>query len=198
MGEEEAIVANTVCSTCRVAFDSPKARANHERIHLTDVRTRLYARVDKNGPVPEHQPELGPCWVWTGHTGRDGYGRMSVDGRGELETHRIALSLALGRPISPGMLACHHCDNKVCLRPDHLFEATYLGNNRDRAAKGRSAVGERSGRARLTEAKVRHIRVRLAAGSRVASLARACGVSEGTIQAIAEGRTWQHVKEEIA
>ena len=25
---------------------------------------RLLAKVDKNGPLPEKRPELGPCWVW--------------------------------------------------------------------------------------------------------------------------------------
>ena len=30
------------------------------------VEERFWPKVDKNGPVPEPHPELGPCWVWTG------------------------------------------------------------------------------------------------------------------------------------
>jgi hypothetical protein len=31
---------------------------------------RFWSKVDRNGPVPEHRPELGPCWVWTAGTFR--------------------------------------------------------------------------------------------------------------------------------
>ena|ERR1700694_1946906 len=30
-----------------------------------DPMLRFWLKVNQNGPVPEHRPELGPCWVWT-------------------------------------------------------------------------------------------------------------------------------------
>lgn len=26
---------------------------------------KFWEKVNKHGPVPEHCPELGPCWIWT-------------------------------------------------------------------------------------------------------------------------------------
>ena len=33
---------------------------------------RFWSKVDKNGPIPSHRPELGPCWIWIAR--RDRYG----------------------------------------------------------------------------------------------------------------------------
>lgn len=39
----------------------------------------FWPKVDLNGPIPEHRPELGPCWVWTGHKlKKSGYGRIHL------------------------------------------------------------------------------------------------------------------------
>lgn len=29
------------------------------------IEERFWAKVDKNGPMPEGRPDLGPCWLWT-------------------------------------------------------------------------------------------------------------------------------------
>ncbi len=177
--------------SCGLDFDSAKARASHERIHETTIAERLWSRVDRNGPIPSHRPELGACWPWTGHT-VDGYGRMVVDGRPQ-GTHRIALAEELGRPLLPGMDACHHCDNPPCCRPSHLFEALAVENVADRHEKGRDAAGEGNGRARLTSDQVAAIRQQLDRGQSWSAVARAFGVSKGTVQAIASGRTWRQI-----
>lgn len=179
------------CRSCRTPFPSPKARASHERVHLRSTADRLWAKADRNGPVPAHLPELGRCWIWTGHT-VDGYGRIVVDGVAQ-GAHRVALSLILGRPIATDMQALHHCDNPPCVNPAHIFEGTGDDNVADRHAKGRDARGEADGRARLTETDVRRIRSHLTRGESWSRVARRFGVSKGTVQAIAAGRTWQHV-----
>lgn len=73
------------------------------------------------------------CWVWQGPTNRKGYGIYA-----QWTAHREAWRRTNG-PIPDGMLVCHHCDNPPCVRPVHLFLGTITDNNRDRAAKGRSA-----------------------------------------------------------
>ena len=98
---------------------------------VTPVAVRLAARLDRvYGPVPEHAPELGPCWEWQGARNIRGYGVIKVDGELVL-THRLALSLALGRQLKPGMFANHKCDNKPCSRPSHLYEGTPEENAHD-------------------------------------------------------------------
>lgn len=103
---------------------------------------RFWAKVNKQGPVPAHRPELGPCWVWTGTVPKQpGYGRFNTGiklaGRWVIvNVHRYSWELHHG-PVPAGLWVLHRCDNRPCVRPDHLFLGTATDNNRDMVAKGR-------------------------------------------------------------
>lgn len=179
-------------------------------------------------PIPRHLPARlvanfaarvdvsgGPdaCWEWTGaRLAIGGYGVVPTGARANrARSHRIALEIKLGRPIQPGMLACHHCDNPPCCNPAHLYEGTHKQNTADMIARGRHRhavlrgdahptrfhpgmnAGEHNGRHVLTEAAVREIRTRRDAGERLDVLATEFGVSDVAIAYAANGRTWSHV-----
>lgn len=95
----------------------------------------FWSKVNKNGTVPAHRPELGNCWEWTGFIRKNGYGQFLVDGR-MLKAHRFAFQISTGE-IPKGEDCCHKCDNRKCVRPDHLFTGSRSENMDDCVQKGR-------------------------------------------------------------
>jgi hypothetical protein len=92
--------------------------------------------VNEFGPTPEHVPELGPCWLWTGDLYPNGYG-YSLGGPKTRYAHRAAWLITKG-PIPSRLYVLHKCDNPPCVRPSHLWLGTALDNAQDRDRKGRS------------------------------------------------------------
>lgn len=78
---------------------------------------RFWAKVDKDGPTPQHRPDLGPCWVWTAARQRRGYG-LFAHADGGL-AHRYAYTQMVG-VIPAGLELDHVCRNTSCVRPSHL------------------------------------------------------------------------------
>lgn len=131
------------------------------------------------------------CWPFVG-TMRKGYGRLSDENGKIKSSHRLAWTLVYG---DPGPLCVlHHCDNRRCCNPGHLFLGTYADNNADRHAKGRTNAprGEQSGTAKLTESDVLKIR-RLAGGASQAEIARQLGVDRKNVWCIVHGKSWKHL-----
>lgn len=99
------------------------------------LEVRLWAKVNKNGPVPDYAPHLGPCWLWTAHRSSHGYGRVGVDGKGR-QAHRVVYELLVG-PIPDGMQLDHLCRVRHCVNPAHVEPVTPRENYR----RGFSAFG---------------------------------------------------------
>lgn len=156
---------------------------------------RFWTKVDKNGPIPAHRPDLGHCWLWTAARMRAGYGRFAIS-HGEIRfAHRVSYEMANG-PIPDGNNVCHTCDNPPCVNPGHLGAEVQAVNLEDMDRKGRRrpARGVRSASAKLTEEIVVSLRQRYAAGGVTkVSLARELGVSATTVSLIVRGKKWKHV-----
>lgn len=108
------------------------------------LEERFWAKVDKNGPIPAHRPDLGPCWIWTGDRPGGIYGRIRGVASVAIGAHRQSLQWKIGRALEAGEFACHHCDTPRCVRPEHLFVGDRLSNAADMTAKGRGRFGPRS------------------------------------------------------
>ena len=148
----------------------------------------FWEKVKTDGPVV--RPELGPCHVWAGCLNDDGYGEMSFMGKRE-RSHRVAFFLANGRWPKPQAL--HRCDNRACVRGEHLFEGTNKDNVDDKVAKGRALAfavrGEDHPCAKLSNADLDAIRSAAAAGTKNCDLAAQFGVTRTRISQIVRGRT---------
>jgi len=60
-----------------------------------------------------------PCWIWDGRVDKDGYPMI---GEGE-RAHRRAYEQQVG-PIPEGRIVHHLCEQKSCVRGDHLEAVT--------------------------------------------------------------------------
>lgn len=83
------------------------------------------------------------CWNWTKAINTYGYGVCVCQGR-TIQAQRIAWLLSRGA-IPAGLGVLHHCDNRMCCNPSHLFLGTSQDNLRDKVSKGRQAKGDRVG-----------------------------------------------------
>lgn len=85
------------------------------------------------------------CWEWIGYTEKDGYGecRAARHRTGTARVHRNAWIGFYGS-VPTGLSVLHRCDNPPCWNPTHLFVGTVADNNRDMAAKGRTANGRKT------------------------------------------------------
>ena len=111
-------------------------------VRAETTERKFWEKVNKLGPVPAHCPEIGNCWEWTGTLSRAGYG-MLITLRKPVKAHRWSFSKYVG-PIVNGNNVCHHCDNKKCIRPSHLFQGTARDNVHDCIRKGRFTTGPAS------------------------------------------------------
>lgn len=80
---------------------------------------------------------VGDCLEWTGST-RDGYGRVTTQGKGWTVV-RLIWTLQHGG-IPDGHVIRHTCDKSKCCNPAHLLTGTRADNMQDRFSRGRYSM----------------------------------------------------------
>lgn len=142
------------------------------------------------------------CMEFTGAKSSTGYGSARFKGK-TWRVHRLVLISKLGREIG-NLFACHTCDNRICINPEHLFEGTAKENTLDAIRKGRrqpppirpdncTAFGEKQGHSKLKNKDIPIIRKALKNGIYGSVLARKFNVSGSAISSIRNGKSWQKV-----
>ena len=139
------------------------------------------------------------CWNWTSSVSRGGYGKFSVSRSKWVEAHRISYLIKHGS-IPDGLCVLHKCDNKMCVRPDHLFLGTYNDNVQDCIVKGRARrgklipmLGEDHVNSKLTNKGVRLMRKMRKAGVLLKEIANEFGCCEAQVSLIVRRKAWKHV-----
>lgn len=167
------------CSDCAAA----RARARYKRKPQHDWAARFLERVE----------ERDGCWEWQGALVR-GYGVTTIEGV-QWIAHRVSYFLHHG-DLPADTFICHHCDNKRCVNPDHLYAGDSQTNSDDAVARQRldPPIGERNGHAVLTLADVTRMRsLYLAGGWSHATLAREFNVSPANVYKVVSYKSWRHV-----
>jgi len=139
------------------------------------------------------------CWFCEGsYRLSNGYFEIKVDrikSMGRLyrnRIHRLSYSHFIGI-IPRHLFVLHRCDNRKCCNPKHLFLGTYDDNLKDMAAKDRSAFGERSGQAKLSEAQVMSIYDLHDTGMFQREIADRFGITQTAVGLIIRGKRWSRL-----
>ncbi|PCJ39145.1 MAG: hypothetical protein COA71_14610 [SAR86 cluster bacterium] len=146
----------------------------------------------------EDKIELIPfstCHWWIGVEGARGYGVVKVQGE-QVSTHRFAYELYKG-PIPKDLCVLHHCDNKLCCNPQHLFLGTIADNNRDKCEKDRQTKGEENGDAKLTTEEVLEIRSLRSKGYTCQSIGDMYDICRQHVSSICRKKAWKHLKNKV-
>jgi hypothetical protein len=132
------------------------------------------------------------CYEWQGKRSKN-YAVVHFNSK-TIGVHRIICFLTYGEP-SPKQHALHSCDNPPCVNPKHLRWGSHQENMDDARLRNRRAVkrGERNGRAKLDEAKVRAIRAIYGTGPTTIEIANLYGVSNQIVSRIVKREAWSHV-----
>ena len=142
------------------------------------------------------------CWTWSGSRSGSGYGQF-WDGTRNIPAHWYLLTI---KPTA-GQEACHTCDNKLCVRPSHIFIGTRSDNMKDMVKKGRHNTGpgcramlkvrrqrgQNNHECKLTEEQARQAKDCPRTRGAATALAKRLGVSLTVVCDIRDGKRWAHL-----
>lgn len=149
---------------------------------------RFWAKVNTNGPLPAQQPELGPCWLWTGGGNGQGYGQVRILYQ-QMGAHQVAWEMTQGQ-IPDGLYVLHKCENRGCCNPAHLYLSASKNATSDALMVNKTEGFNRGvPRRHLTKAQVKRLRQLYAGGMSKKALAEQFGVAYNTVTNIVEGKT---------
>lgn len=136
------------------------------------------------------------CHLWTGSKLVNGYGYVNPPNeegnKGKQEyVHRWFYKYYNPDDDIEGLLICHSCDNRLCVRKEHLRKGTSQDNVDDMKERPKQKIFN----SKLRPEDIPIIRERLAKGDKIKDIANDFNVKDRhTISEIKSGKTWAWVK----
>lgn len=149
------------------------------------VRMRFWSKIDIRTPEE--------CWEWQASLHTSGYGRFKLSSYRTANANRIALVIQTGADRLDRM-ALHHCDNRKCCNPHHLYWGTHTDNMQDAVRRNRrpwrDQSGAANGAAKLTDEQLALVVTRLKQGWNNKQIAADLPVTHSMVSLIRLGKMW--------
>jgi hypothetical protein len=188
-------IATRICEECGRTFTRTKKLSDAQWVarrfcsHTCAHATRFATpRVDIVTAFLSRVGKTDNCWFWRGVNNNE-YGKFYYAKKCYV-AHCFALALD-GRPVPKGMQGLHHCDNKSCVRPSHLYVGTPKMNGADASLRLRTARGARHYRAKLNPEAVLEMRRQRLQGVSFRQIGHTFNVTDVTTRAAVFGETWK-------
>jgi hypothetical protein len=139
------------------------------------------------------------CIEWTGRRisstkyGVFSAGRHDGAGRNQYYAHRASWCLHNKADIPNGAYICHHCDNPICINPEHLYLGDGQTNAQDKIDRGRTLRGQKNPGSKLNDKLVKKLRQMYSDGWSSNQLAEKFGIRQPTVSRAIRGESWSHV-----
>ena len=187
---------NAECEMCKKIISKFLCEYRLYKHHFCSLRCAgAFKRSSQETRFWKRVKKTKNCWLWTGCLTVGGYGNLPFHRtlQSGNVAHRFSYELRHGK-IPNGKWVLHTCDNRRCVKPDHLYLGTFIENARDCVMRNREAKGEKNGMAKFTEQIVRILRKEYATGKFTkAELAKRFNMSYSNVQAIITRFTWKHL-----
>lgn len=146
----------------------------------------------KRGRKPLAWVRNGECIRCTSHKpDYYGYPRTTRHGKIQKIARRILIRRLGEIPLS--IVSRHTCDNKWCIRPDHIISGTQVQNTADWKERGtnkREQRGEKNLCAKLTSEQIYQIREAVGLQREIA---KKFGIGKSQVSRIKRRETWRHL-----
>lgn len=143
---------------------------------LREAKERFWNKVEKQNS----------CWIWKGPIAKN-YGMMFY--KGQIKAHRFSYLIHHGE-LKKKYFICHHCDNPLCVNPDHIYQGKPKENSRDAQKRKRMRMGDRHHKTKIKDEDVKYIR---SCSEKGVDLAKKYNVNKTTISGIRTYRMRKYV-----
>lgn len=174
--------ANAFCTTHHYHWRRANV-ATQQRQRCADGELLTFVVLAETATVAE-------CIIWPPMRERSDYLQVRMNGEPRV-AHRHTCTVKHGEPKDPTLVACHSCNHRNCINPNHLRWGSNASNMQDKVAHGTAQIGSKNGFAVLTDEQAKQAKYDRSKTSQ--EWADLFGVSRSAISHIRTGRNWPHI-----